>query len=73
MGLGAVFANVLADLEFTQAANDGRPDDQSDEECGEAGEGGAKRKIAEDSERADMEDDKSFLIQQPIEQNSSPF
>jgi hypothetical protein len=63
----------LANLKFADATNDGRSNDQSDEECGEAGEGGAKRKVAEDSERADMKDDKSLLIQQPVEQNSSPF
>ena len=68
VGLWAVLANVLADLEFAQAMNDRRSDDQSDEQCGQAGEDGAKRQIAEDSERADVKDDKSFLIQQPIEQ-----
>ncbi len=73
MGFGAVLANVLANLKFPDAANDGRPNDQPDEQCGETGESGAKRKVAEDSERADMKNDESFLIQQPIEQNSSPF
>ncbi len=68
VGLGAVFADVLADLEFAQAMNDGRANDQSDKQCSQAGEGGAEGQIAEDSERADMKDDKSLLVEQPIEQ-----
>ena len=54
MGLGAVFADVLADLEFAQPANYRRADDQPHKQRGEAGEGCAKRQIAEDTERADM-------------------
>ncbi len=68
MGLGAILANVLANLKFAQPMNDGRTDDETDEQRSEAGESGAKRQIAKDSERADMKDDESLLIQQPIEQ-----
>ncbi len=68
MGLGTVFANVLADLEFAQPANHRRANDEADEQCGKAGERGTKSEIAKDSERTDMKDDESLLIQQPIKQ-----
>ena len=68
MGLGTVFAYVLADLEIAQTAHDGRPDDKTDEEGGKTGEGRAKGQIAEDSERADMKYDEALLIKQPVEQ-----
>ncbi len=73
MGLGAVFANVLADLKFAQAANHCRADDESDEERGQAGEDSAKRKIAKDSERADMKDDEILFDTATNRANSSPF
>ena len=66
--LGAVFANVLADLEFTQAADHRRANDETDEQRGQAGEHRAEGQIAKDSERADVKDEKTFLVQQPIEQ-----
>src|SRR5208283_4718231 len=72
VGLGAILADVLADLEVTQTANDGRPDQKTDEKRSEAGKGSAKRQIAKNSERADMKDDKSLLVKQPIEQISRP-
>src|ERR1019366_9612750 len=65
---GAVFANVLADLEFTQAPDHRRANDQADKQCGEAGERSAEGQIAKDSERADVKDEKTFLVEQPIEQ-----
>ena len=68
MGLGAVFANVLADLEVAQSPHHRRADHQSHEQRRQAGECGAKRQIAEDSERADVKNDKTLLIEQPIEQ-----
>ncbi len=70
VGLRAILAYVLADLEFTQTANHGRADDKTDEQCGEAGERGAEGQIAKDSERTDVEDDETLLVKQPIEQIS---
>ena len=49
--LWAFFANVLADLKFAQAIDDERPDDQSGKQGSQAGESGAKREIAENTER----------------------
>ena len=50
MSLGAFFADVLADLKFAQAVDDHRTNDQSGEQGGQAGEGSAKRQIAENAE-----------------------
>src|SRR6185437_7655289 len=49
--LWAFFSNVLADLKFTQTIDHERPDDQSGKKGSQAGESGAKRKIAENTER----------------------
>jgi hypothetical protein len=68
VGLGAVFADVLADLKISEAPDNRRADDQPNEESGKAGEGSAKGQIAEDSERADMKYDETLLVEQPIEQ-----
>ena len=50
MRLGAVFADVLANLELAQLLNDVGPDEQRDQQRREGGESGAKRQIAEDAE-----------------------
>ena len=73
VGLRAVLADVLADLEFTQAANHRRADDEADEQRGQAGEGGAEGQIAKDSERADMKDDENPSGTATNRANSSPF
>ena len=69
VGLGAVFADVLADLEFAQLLNDVRADEERDEQRRERGKGGAKREIAKDTEW--MEERKELFVQQPIKQGSS--
>src|ERR1035437_2345345 len=66
--LGPVFADVLANLEFTQAADHRRANNKANEQRGQAGEHGAESQIAKDSERADMKDEKTLLVKQPIEQ-----
>ena len=48
--LRTLFADVLADLKIAQTLNHDRPDDQSGEKRGEAGEGSAKSQIAENAE-----------------------
>ena len=68
MGLRAIFADVLSDLEVAQTTYDTRSDDQTDEECGQAGEGRTKGQIAENTERTDMKYDEALLIEQPVEQ-----
>src|SRR5215831_2797825 len=68
MGLRAIFADVLSDLEVPQASHHGWSDDETDEECREAGECRAKGQVAKDSEWADMKYDEALLIEQPVEQ-----
>ena len=51
MRLGTFFADVLADLKFTQAADDQRPDHQSGEQRGQAGKRSAESQITENPER----------------------
>src|SRR5215469_10213841 len=68
MRLRPLLANVLANLELAQPAHDRGAYDQSDEQRGQAGKGSAKCEVTKDSERADMEDDESLLVEQPIEQ-----
>jgi len=50
MRLGTFFADVLADLEITQSPDDEWPDDQSREQGGEAGEGGAEGDVSKNTE-----------------------
>ena len=66
MRLWTFLANVLADLEFTQTANDDRAYDQSGEERGQAGERGAERKIAKDAERRKVRDALSKEIEEKL-------
>ena len=74
--LRAFFADVLPDLEFAQLADDGRTDDQSHEESGQAGESSAKGQETKDTEwRKErvliVQLEKDLLIKQPIEQSIS--
>ena len=69
MRLGAVFADVLADLEFAQLLDDVRADEQRDQQRRERGEGRAKREIAEDAER--VKERKQLLVEQPVKQVAS--
>ncbi len=71
MALGAIFADVLPDLEFAQPADNSRSDDEANKQSSEARESRAECQIAKDSERADVEDDETLLVKQPIEQISS--
>src|ERR1035437_10047814 len=66
--LGTVLAVVLANLEFTRGADHRRANNKANEQRGQAGEHGTESQIAEDSERADVKDEKTLLVQQPIEQ-----
>ena len=67
--LRAVFADVLADLEFAQLLDDVGPDEQRDQQRGEGGEGGAKREIAEDPER--VKEREELFVEQPVKQVAS--
>src|SRR5207248_9862592 len=53
VGFGTLGANVLADLKFAKLADNSGTDDQSHEQGGEAGKGGAKSKITEEAERSE--------------------
>ncbi len=67
--LGAVFADVLADLEFAQLLDDVRADEQRDEQRGERREGGAEREIAKDAEG--VKERKELFVEQPVKQVAS--
>src|SRR5580704_14928363 len=69
MVLGAILADVLADLELTQLVNHEGPDEQSDEHGGETGKSGAERQIPEDAEGSEVGE--KLLIKEPVKQTSS--
>ncbi len=54
MILGAVLANVLADLKLAQFLDDERSDEKRDQQRRETGEGSAKRQIPEDAEGSEV-------------------
>ena len=66
---GAVFADVLANLELAQLFNDEGPDQQGNEHRGQAGKRSTKRQIPKDAEGSEVR--KKFLVQQPVKQTSS--
>src|SRR5215472_6139518 len=51
---GTFFADVLADLELAQLADDGRPDDQPHEQRGQTGKSRAKGDVTKNAERWKM-------------------
>ena len=69
MRLRAVFADVLADLEFAQLLDDVGADEERDEQRGERRKGGAKSEIAEDPEG--VKERKQLFVEQPVEQEDS--
>ena len=66
MRLGAVFADILADLEFAEFLDDVGPDEHGDEQGGERCEDGAKGEITEDPEW--VEEREQLFVEQPVEQ-----
>ena len=69
MGLGAFFADELADLKFAQTVDDDRADDQAGEKRGEAGKRCTKGQIAENAEWREVVE--QLQVQQPVEQSAS--
>ncbi len=69
MAFWAFIADVLADLELAQAADDERADEQADEQRGERREDAAEGEVPEDAE--DAEDGVELFVEQPVEQRSS--
>jgi len=69
MGLGALFADELTDLKFTQAIDDQWANDQAGEQGGETGERSPERKIAKDAEGREIVEE--FDEQQPVKQRAS--
>jgi len=69
MSFWGSFANVLADLEITQAADDERSDNQRGEKRGEAGESRAEGDITENAEGRNVV--LQLQEQQPVEQSAS--
>src|SRR5262249_1458139 len=69
MALGPFLANVLANLKFTQLANDRRPNDQRHKHCCQTGECGAEGKKTKKPKRGKIRI--QLLVQQPVEQTSS--
>jgi hypothetical protein len=67
--LGAVLADVLADLKLAQLVNHERPDEQGDQHRSKTGKSGAKRQIPEDAEGSEVGE--KLLIKEPVEQTSS--
>jgi hypothetical protein len=66
MGLGTFFADVLADLEFTQAVDDHRPNDEPREQRRKASECSAEREIAKNPEGREIVE--KLDEQQPVKQ-----
>ena len=54
VSFGTFFADVLPDLEITQAPDHQRPHNQSSEQRGQAGKRSAKRDVPEDTEGRDV-------------------
>jgi hypothetical protein len=71
VGLRAVVAHILTDLELAQLVNHIGADQHTDEQRRETGKDRAKGQIPEDPE--DPEVWKQLLIEQPIEQSASAF
>ena len=67
--LRAVFADVLADLEFAELLDDVGADEECDEEGGKGCKNGAKREVTEDAEG--MEEREQLFVEQPVEQVDS--
>src|ERR1039458_490755 len=69
MSFRTLFANVLSDLEFTQAADDQRAHDQGRKRSREAGECSAEGDVAKDAEWRNRM--LQLDEQQPVEQSAS--
>ena len=64
----AFVADVLADLEVAQLADDGGADDEAHEERGQAGEGGAEGEETKNAERREIVEE--LFVEEPVEQSS---
>ena len=67
--LRAVFADVLADLEFAQLLDDVGADEECDQQRGKRGKDGAKSEVAEDAEG--VKEREQLFVEQPVEQEDS--
>ena len=67
--LRAVFADVLADLEFAQLLDHVGADEHGDQQRRERGKDGAKREIAEDPEG--VKEREQLFVKQPVKQEAS--
>src|SRR5579862_2179449 len=69
MSLRAFFPDVLSDLEFAQAVNDERPDDQTGEQRGQTRKRSTEREISENAEWREVVI--QLDEQQPVKQSAS--
>ena len=69
MRLRAVFADVLADLEFAELLDDVGADKHRDQQRGQGCEDRAKREVSEDPEG--VKEREQLFVQQPVEQEDS--
>jgi hypothetical protein len=69
MSFRTLLADVLPDLKFAETIDHKRANDESCEQCSQAGERSPERQIAEYTKWREIV--KQFFVQQPIEQSAS--